>query len=136
MFAVISLLGAGVFYGIAALTPRVAQADASLAYGATNTGYTNACLSLPRNLSYGTSGDDVAELQAYLAGHRYPGSSASMITGYFGDVTRTVVASLQYEHDLPTTGTIDTKTRTFLATNCSTPVYAAPPRYVEPRAHT
>lgn len=121
-----------VFYSTTALTPETADADVSIAYGAVNSPYAyhDTCLSLPRNLSVGSRGDDVAELQAYLVGLRYPGSGSWMITGYFGEATQTVVATMQRERGLPVTGKLDTTTRASLG--CSQTYYAPPTAYYAP----
>ncbi len=62
-----------------------------------------------RTLSLGSTGEDVRQLQIRLklwGYYRY-----SVITGYYGPITRLAVMDLQSANGLPTTGIVDERTR-------------------------
>lgn len=64
----------------------------------------------PRDLSFGLSGDDVAQLQALLAADPsiYP---EGQVTGYYGALTRTAVRRFQQKYGLPQVGRVGSMTR-------------------------
>lgn len=64
-----------------------------------------------RNLTVGSRGDDVKQLQSFLISKGYLGGSA---TGYFGALTKAAVIKLQGEHKLPSTGYVGAMTRAVL----------------------
>ena len=70
-------------------------------------------LTFSRDLYRGAQGDDVAKLQAYLAGHGfYP---EALITGYFGPLTQKAVVRYQLLNDIsPVAGYVGPITRDVL----------------------
>ena len=53
---------------------------------------------ISRNLSFGSTGDDVKQLQTLLVNE--VGYSANLITGYFGNITREAVKKLQEKYNI------------------------------------
>ncbi|MSU73543.1 hypothetical protein EXS56_00180 [Candidatus Kaiserbacteria bacterium] len=81
-------------------------------YGTTYTQpYSGACVSLATDLSYGSRGSQVSQLQTFLVSRNYPGGGSWMITGSFRTATLTAVKNFQIEQNLPTTGVVDAATR-------------------------
>lgn len=72
---------------------------------------TSACVSIARDLAYGSRGADVTALQKFLVGENYPGSGTWMITGYFGSATRQAVKNFQGKRGIAPTGIADAQTR-------------------------
>lgn len=58
----------------------------------------------PANLSKGSSGDDVKQLQTLLKEKGY--FTYSSITGYFGTITEQAVIAYQKDHGIPSTGVV------------------------------
>lgn len=71
----------------------------------------SACVNLTQNLSYGSRGDQVTQLQSFLANRNYPGGGSWMVTGYFGAATRAAVRNFQQEMGIAQTGALDASTR-------------------------
>ena len=69
------------------------------------------CVNLTQNLSYGSRGGQVTQLQSFLADRNYPGGGAWMVTGYFGAATRAAVRNFQQEMGIAQTGMLDAPTR-------------------------
>ncbi len=67
-----------------------------------------------RNLTMGSRGDDVKELQGLLIAKGYLGSNA---TGYFGGLTKAALMKLQKERSLPQTGFFGPMTRATFVQN-------------------
>lgn len=69
--------------------------------------HASSCSAIAANLSFGSSGDDVSQLQSFLSKDRnvYP---QGLVTGYFGSDTEDAVQRWQAEHDIVATGTPDT----------------------------
>lgn len=65
-----------------------------------------------RNLTVGSRGDDVKQLQNFLIGKGYLGGSA---TGYFGGLTKAALVKLQKELGLPATGYFGAMSRAALS---------------------
>ncbi|MFZ3043611.1 MAG: peptidoglycan-binding protein, partial [Minisyncoccia bacterium] len=60
------------------------------------------------NLTVGSEGNDVTELQKFLASN---GFFSSPVTGFFGPITKNAVMEFQKEHGLPATGFVGPMTR-------------------------
>ncbi|MBI5004551.1 peptidoglycan-binding protein [Candidatus Kaiserbacteria bacterium] len=77
--------------------------------------YTNSspstCANLTQNLSVGSRGTQVTQLQSFLVDRNYPGGGAWMVTGYFGAATRAAVRNFQQEMRIAQTGMLDAPTR-------------------------
>ncbi len=73
--------------------------------------YSGACVNLVSDLSYGSTGSQVRQLQTFLVSRNYPGGGSWMITGNFRTATLTAVRNFQMEQNLPTTGVADSATR-------------------------
>lgn len=69
------------------------------------------CTILSRNLSVGSEGSDVSNLQRFLVAQNYPGGGSWMVTGYYGLATQVAVRNLQLSSGLSQTGTVDAATR-------------------------
>ena len=69
------------------------------------------CFSFSRNLSMGSQGQDVSELQSMLGGK---------VTGYFGQMTQQALVKFQQEHGITssTTGFLGPITRKFFGNHC------------------
>ncbi len=80
----------------------------SYGYG---TAYAGACVNLVSDLSYGSQGSQVSQLQTFLVSRNYPGGGSWMITGNFRTATLTAVRNFQTEQGLPVTGVVDAATR-------------------------
>ncbi|MBI5457864.1 IPT/TIG domain-containing protein [Candidatus Kaiserbacteria bacterium] len=74
-----------------------------------------ACVNLVSDLSYGSTGSQVRQLQTFLVSRNYPGGGSWMITGNFRTATLTAVRNFQMEQNLPTTGVADAATRAAIA---------------------
>lgn len=72
---------------------------------------TSVCANITRDLSYGSRGSQVTQLQAFLVNQRYPGSGDWMMTGYFGGATMAALRNFQQTQGLPQTGVADVATR-------------------------
>jgi len=79
------------------------------------------CPNLYRNLSFGSRGDDVVELQNFLifspVGNRYLNSGNN--SGYFGRLTKEAVISFQGTQSLPMSGYVGPLTRARIASICA-----------------
>ncbi len=100
---------------VVALGANVASAQSyypSYNYGTTYTQpYSGACVNLATDLSYGSRGSQVSQLQTFLVSRNYPGGGTWMITGNFRLATQTAVRNFQMEQNLPQTGVVDAATR-------------------------
>lgn len=85
---------------ITSLSGASAPAPASSSASAPGS-YSGVCPDLTENLSLGSSGSDVANLQAFLAGQ---GLFDASITGYFGTITQTAVGQWQESHGVVSGG--------------------------------
>ncbi len=96
--------------GALLLTGTVASAQAYYpSYSASN------CTVISRDLSVGSRGADVSDLQRFLVAQNYPGGGSWMVTGYFGQATAAAVRNYQTQHGIPTTGMVDGATRASIA---------------------
>lgn len=77
-----------------------------------------------RNLTVGSSGDDVKNLQNLLIAKGF--LAAGLNSGYFGGLTRAAVAKYQAANDLPATGFVGAMTRAKLGNNSGTAAPATP----------
>lgn len=85
-------------------------------YGATyQQPYAGACVNLMSDLSYGSRGSQVLQLQTFLVSRNYPGGGNWMITGNFRTATLAAVRNFQMEQGLGTTGVVDAATRAAIA---------------------
>lgn len=100
---------------IIALGANVASAQSyypSYTYGTTYTQpYSGACVSLSSDLSFGSRGNQVSQLQTFLVTRNYPGGGTWMITGNFRAATLAAVKNFQLEQGLAQTGVVDAATR-------------------------
>lgn len=76
--------------------------------------YVGSCISISRDLSVGSRGSDVLQLQKFILNHNYPGAGSWILTSYFGQATRAGVINLQIDSHLPQTGILDAQTRAAL----------------------
>src|SRR3989338_5555792 len=76
-------------------------------YGTAATG----CVTISRDLWYGSRGTDVLMLQSFLVNQNYAGGGSWMVTGYFGAATQTAVRIFQSQRGLSQTGIVDATTR-------------------------
>ncbi len=77
-------------------------------YGTTNT---VGCVNLVSDLSYGSRGSQVSQLQTFLVSQNFPGSGSWMITGNFKSATLAAVRSFQQSQGLMASGVVDAATR-------------------------
>ncbi|MEK7133457.1 MAG: peptidoglycan-binding protein [Patescibacteria group bacterium] len=84
------------------------QTSYTAPYGAP---YSGACANLVSDLSYGTRGSQVSQLQTFLVNQNFPGGGSWMITGYFGNATLAAVRNFQQQRGLPLSGIVDAATR-------------------------
>ena len=79
----------------------------------------NACFGLARNLSRGAHGEDVMNLQRFLAANLGT-TSTSGVTGFFGTSTAQAIIQFQKEHGIASSsaGFVGPMTREFLAHHC------------------
>lgn len=92
---------------------------------APQSGATISCLNLTRNLSYGSRGSDVVQLQQFLISQNLLGTGND--TGYFGKLTQTAVRNFQCKNNIVCSGTSATtgygavgpRTRAAIARVCS-----------------
>jgi len=77
--------------------------------------YSGSCSSITRDLSLGSRGPDVLQLQQFILTRNYPGSGSWMLTSYFGSATRAGVIDFQIDMHLPQTGVLDSATRAALS---------------------
>ncbi len=73
--------------------------------------YNGSCVSLSRDLSIGSRGTDVLNLQRFILSRNYLGSGTWMLTGRFGAATRAGVIDFQIDMHMPQTGWVDASTR-------------------------
>ncbi|PIR83905.1 hypothetical protein COU18_00615 [Candidatus Kaiserbacteria bacterium CG10_big_fil_rev_8_21_14_0_10_51_14] len=73
--------------------------------------YLGTCVNLYTDLSYGSKGSEVTQLQTFLVSQNYPGSGSWMITGNFRSATLAAVRNFQQSQGLPITGIVDAATR-------------------------
>lgn len=69
------------------------------------------CVSITSDLSVGSRGSQVTNLQNFLVSQNYPGGGSWMVTGYYGQATAAAVRNFQQTRGLPTTGVVDAATR-------------------------
>lgn len=83
---------------------------------------TSTCMGFTRNLSLGSQGSDVSDLQSMLAQDPsvYPSGA---ITGYFGPLTEKAVTLFQEKNNIASssTGFVGPLTRNFLMSHCGGP---------------
>src|SRR3989344_7331442 len=100
--------------------------------------YTGACVNLTSDLSYGSRGTQVLQLQTFLVSRNYPGGGNWMITGYFGRATQAAVRNFQMEQGLSPVGIVGPMTRAAIArvscggTGYNPYPYPTPPTYTYP----
>lgn len=102
--------------------------SAGVASAQTYTYGSGACINLTSDLSYGSRGVQVTQLQSFLVAQNYPGGGSWMITGYYGSATQAAVRIFQQNKGLPTTGAVDSATRA--AINAASCGYVASPSFV------
>ena len=102
--ALVLVLIIGVFAGASQVSAQTFQSF--YAYGTASS-----CVNPTQNLSYGSRGSEVTQLQSFLSNRNYPGGGSWMITGYFGVATRAAVRNFQQEMGLSQTGMLDAATR-------------------------
>lgn len=86
--------------------------------------YAGTCVSLATDLSYGSRGSQVSQLQTFLVTRNYPGGGNWMITGSFRAATLAAVKNFQMEQGMPQTGAVDAATRAAIArVSCNGSVY-------------
>lgn len=78
-------------------------------YNVVNTG---ACANLTSDLTVGSKGTQVRNLQIFLVAQNYPGGGSWMITGNYGQATQVAVRNFQQQSGLPITSWVDYATRT------------------------
>lgn len=102
------ILFAGVIFGIAYYAVSKMPEDLIRMNPITNKTSSNNKLIGP-GLKVGSTGDDVRILQAALSldAKIYP---TGIVSGYYGDLTRSAVTNFQVKHDLAGTGEVDKKT--------------------------
>ena len=76
-----------------------------------NSMYSGSCSTIVRDVSIGSRGPDVLQLQQFILTRNYPGSGSWMLTSYFGTATRAGVVDFQIDMHLPQTGILDAQTR-------------------------
>ncbi len=69
------------------------------------------CISLTSDLSTGSRGSQVTNLQNFLVSQNYPGGGSWMVTGYYGQATAAAVRNFQQAQGLAMTGSVDSATR-------------------------
>jgi peptidoglycan hydrolase-like protein with peptidoglycan-binding domain len=98
----------------------------SATYGG-STGTTTTCPTFTRDLTIGSTGSDVVELQTFLESKGYLTIPAGVSKGYFGTLTASAVARMQSANGIaPAVGYFGPITRSKVATMC-TPVVVTPP---------
>ncbi len=99
---------------LVALGANVASAQSyyPYSYGTTyQQPYSGACVNLTSDLSYGSRGSQVLQLQTFLVSRNYPGGGTWMMTGNFRTATLAAVRNFQSEQGLLMTGVVDAATR-------------------------
>lgn len=79
---------------------------------------TGLCLRFTRSMGVGTQGDDVSQLQLYLASQ---GIYSGPRTGYFGPLTQQAVKTWQAQQNIAQTGVVGVLSRAAFAQTCSLP---------------
>src|SRR6185436_38043 len=69
------------------------------------------CVNLTTDLSYGSRGSNVTQLQQFLVSRNFPGGGSWMVTGFYGQATVAAVRNFQQSQGLPMTGSVDAATR-------------------------
>jgi len=77
---------------------------------------TNACNGFWRNLSNGSQGDDVSQLQHVLVAKGF--LSQANVTGFFGPLTRRALTKFQTQSGITAAGVLGPITRIFLQNHC------------------
>ena len=90
------------------------------------------CPTLRSSISVGMRGEEVRALQEFLAS-RYGVATSSLVTGYFGPLTRSYVTRFQKENNLPQVGVLGPRTRAVVSALCGTGATVTEPR-VQPGA--
>lgn len=108
---------------ISALKSQILQLAGSLHSGtasSTPMTFVNGCPNPVRNLGVGSHGDDVRELQLFLASTSPDQFSASNATGFFGPLTAKAVAHFQELNGIASTSTgfVGPLTRSFFGKHC------------------
>lgn len=106
---------------INALKQQIAQLIGSAASGTgSSTPMFSGCPVPTRNLGLGDRGDDVKEIQLFLASTSPDQFSASNATGFFGPLTLKAMKHFQEENDIASssTGTVGPLTRGFFGRHC------------------
>src|SRR3989338_7148553 len=104
--------------------------------------YSAGCVNLVSDLSYGSQGAQVSQLQTFLVSQNFPGAGSWMITGNFRSATMQAVRNFQQSQGLPLTGAVDASTRAAIShVSCGGTSgynynnnYTAPPSYNSPYA--
>lgn len=123
LYAFIFLVGASAFYWYsnAQITQQSYEQESADTSNGIQVGFSDAdaqivasCtpsmrVSIMRNLKTGMKGDDVKELQEFLAWD-YALSAENIVTGYFGSLTTRWVKELQLDKGLRQTGVVDAAT--------------------------
>lgn len=78
-------------------------------------GYATTCVNLTYDLSLGSKGGDVVNLQRFLVAQNYPGGGSWMLTGTFGQATLQAVRMFQQYAGLPVSGVADPMTRSVIS---------------------
>ena len=97
--------------------------------------YIGSCVSISRELTTGSRGTDVLELQKFIVSRNYPGGGSWMLTSYYGAATRAGVINFQIDKHLQQTGIMDAQTRAALSQfTCGygspvQPIYPSTPNY-------
>jgi hypothetical protein len=68
-------------------------------------------VNLVSDLSFGSKGSQVSQLQTFLVSQNYPGGGSWMITGNFKSATLAAVRTFQQQQGLAITGIVDASTR-------------------------
>lgn len=110
MFAGQVVLAQGYYYGTPVYGSSAYAATAYSAVSAYPT-YRGSCVNLTSDLSYGSKGAHVRQLQTFLVSQNFPGSGAWMITGNFRTATLAAVRNFQQQQGLSVTGVVDATTR-------------------------
>lgn len=104
--------------GVIALALSFASVASAQSYYPTynyGTSYSSGCVNLSTDVSYGQSGAQVSQLQAFLVAQNYPGGGSWMQTGYFGAATLAALRDFQQSQNIPVTGVADATTRAAIA---------------------
>jgi peptidoglycan hydrolase-like protein with peptidoglycan-binding domain len=107
----------GIVVAIGIIGPGIALAQVYAYPYVAGKAVSSGCVTLARDLSLGSRGEDVTALQNFLLAQNYPGSGSWMVTGYFGSATRQAVLNFQSQMGLTMTGIVDSETRVSIASS-------------------